>query len=149
MNDMKLIMEGWRNFVNEDRTETNTDISYEEQLDEGALSALSGLAVILSLGSGPAQEVPVDSVVDAYRSVSTEMGKTKSKVEWDSLAKTKMELGKLVDDIIKTGQNIDFDGDGQVDEIQPSQTPELSPHTVSSIQSAMSMGSSMTGHGYY
>ena len=148
MSDMKLIMEDWRNFLEEGSTRANTDLLIEGSIEEGwyhpAIAALKGMTVILSLGGEPV-EVPVEKVVDAARAASVEIPKAEKRADFDNFVKSKGELMDLIDDFTSSdAERVDFDGDGKTDEIQPKNQYDLSPHTVQLLQKAMS-----SDHGYY
>ena len=142
MTDMKLIMEGWRTFLEEGEKQSGKNLLTEDQLDEGILSALKGLAIIIPMMGGTPKEVEINDVVDAYRTASVELHKAKKRVDADNYAQAKMELGQLITNLssnIESGaiSPIDFDGDGEVDELQPLITPDLSPETIKILQAAM------------
>ena len=135
-------MEGWRSFLDEGASQSDTSLLAEGQIDEGILSALKGLAIIIPMMGGTATEVEINDVVDAYRTASVEMVKAEKRADADSYAQAKVELGQLITNLssnVKSGaiSPIDFDGDGSVDELQPLITPDLSPETIDLLQAAM------------
>jgi len=59
----KLIMENWRRFINES--------TKEEVLEEGILSTLAGMMLVLNIG-GKEVQVELDDVVDGYKQARAE-----------------------------------------------------------------------------
>jgi|MDTB01.1.fsa_nt_gb hypothetical protein len=147
MDDMKLIMKGWRSFLHEGQARSSSDLLIEGSIDEGwyhpAIVALKGMSVMLSLGGEPV-EVPVEKVIDAARTASLEIPKAEKRADFDNFIQSKAELMKIVDDYTSSdAEHVDLDGDGKEDEIQLKQKHDLSPHTIELLQQAMS-----TDHGY-
>ena len=59
----KLIMENWRRFVNEN--------AEEQILEEGILSTLAGMMLVLNIGGNEVQ-VELNDVVDGYKQARAE-----------------------------------------------------------------------------